>query len=185
MAYVVISKPVPNFAKGRSGYKPEGVVIHIGEGSQSSIYNTFLTEQKSSNYCVSKTGEVWQFVSESDTAWAQGTVLNPTAVLVTQVHPNINPNLYLISIEHEGFGTADFTDAQYTTTSQLVADICTRWNIPIDAVHIIRHDSIRSDKTCPGIMNINKLIFMAGGITPSPVNKDNIKQQIRDLLEKL
>lgn len=181
----ILSKLVPNFTAGRSGFKPEGVVIHIGEGSQNAIYNTFLTEEKSSHYCVSKLGEVWQFVLETDTAWTEGVVVRPTATLVTTTHPGINPNDYLIGIEHEGFGTTDFTDAQYTTTSQLVHDICVRWNIPFDRVHILRHNEIDADKTCPGIANVDKIVELASKVGSSSPSKDDIKKQITDLLNQL
>lgn len=146
---------------GREGYKPEGVVIHVGEGSQDAIYETFLNEPKSSHYCVSKAGMIWQFVDEKDTAWAQGNVNNPVATLVTEIHPGVNPNMYLISIEHEGVGTTDFTETQYTTTAKLINDICTRWNIPIDRIHILRHNEIRANKTCPGIANVDNIVDMA------------------------
>lgn len=180
----IVQKPVKNFAAGRSGFKPEGVVIHIGEGSQTSIYNTFLTEEKSSHYCVSYTGEIWQFVQEQDTAWTEGVVVRPTAQLVTTTHLGVNPNNYLIGIEHEGFGTIDFTEAQYTTTAQLVHDICVRWNIPFDRVHILRHNEIDADKTCPGIANVDRIVVMAATLS-NLQNKDALKQQIINLVNQL
>lgn len=180
----IIQKPVPNFTKGRSGFRPEGVVIHVGEGSQEIIYQTFLKEEKSSHYCVSRAGEIWQFVKDEDTAYAQGVVVKPTAKLVTEIHPGINPNNYLLSIEHEGFGIQDFTDAQYATTGALVHELCIKWNIPMDSVHIIRHNSIRADKTCPGLADVGKLIKLAqGGLSGS--EKEKLKQEIIDRLNKL
>ncbi len=164
----IIQKPVPNFAQGRNGFKPEAIVIHIGEASQNIIYQTFLTEEKSSHYCVSYTGEVWQFVQESDCAWTEGVVINPTAKIVTQTHHGINPNLYCIGIEHEGFPTTDFTEAQYATTSALVADIAKRYNIPLDRTHILRHNEIQTQKTCPGIANVDRIVQMAIAINTPP-----------------
>lgn len=180
---MIIQKPVSNYLTGRGRFKPQAVVIHVGEGSQNSIYQTFQTEPKSSHYCVSKTGEIWQFVQEADTAWSNGVVLGPTSPLVLS-QPGINPNLYTISIEHEGFGTIDFTPEQYNQTSQLVREICQRWGIPIDRIHVLRHNEIRVDKTCPGIANVDKIVEMAkvGIVEPS---KDEIKKQIVDLLGKL
>lgn len=179
----ILQKPVPSFTKGRREFKPEGIVIHIGEGTQEIIYQTFLHEDKSSHYCVSKLGEVWQFVKEEDTAWAQGAVVQPTAKLVTDIHPGINPNKYLISIEHEGFGGTDFTDAQYQTTAQLVKDISTRWNIPLDSDHVIRHNSIRRDKSCPGKADVDKIISLAQeGVS---LGNDELKRQIIELVNKI
>lgn len=181
----IIQKLVPHFATGRNGMIPDIVVIHIGEGTQEVIYRTFLTEEKSSHYCVSKAGVIWQFVKEEDTAWGNGIVVNPTASQVTY-RPNVNPNAYSISIEHEGVGTVDFTDAQYEATAQLVADICTRRKIPIDRVHIIRHNEIRQDKTCPGVANVDKIVTKAKGYAgQGGTSKDEIKKQIIILLNQL
>lgn len=169
--------------RGRSGYKPEGVVIHVGVGSQETIYQTFLKEEKSSHFCVSKTGEVWQFVNMNDTAWAQGIVVRPTATLVTKTHPNVNPNLYLISIEHEGFGVEDFTECQYETTAKLVKEVCFQFDIPVDRIHILRHNEIRADKTCPGTANVDRIVEMAKGEPEQ--SKEEIKQQIINLVNQL
>lgn len=173
---MIIQKPVPNYTQGRGGYKPEGIVIHVGEGSQSVIYNTFMSEEKSSHYCVSKTGEIWQFVQDNDTAWAQGKVLNPSKKLITS-RPNVNPNQYLLSIEHEGYGTNDFTDAQYAATANLIKSLCQTYAIPVDREHIIRHNEVRSDKPCPGVANVDKLVSMAGA------SGDKVSQAV-DLLKK-
>lgn len=177
---MIIQKPVPSYTVGRGSIvRPDLIVIHIGEGSQQVIYNTFLTEEKSSHYCVSKTGEIWQFVQEKDTAWGNGTVVNPTSPLVLS-RPNLNPNKYSISIEHEGMATSDITEIQYTATANLVEDICKRWNIPIDRIHIIPHKEIRADKSCPGLINVEKIISMASPASP-PETK---VEQARKLLQQ-
>lgn len=192
----IIQKPVPNFAKGRGQYKPQIIVIHIGEGSQNIIYQTFLNEEKSSHYCVSKTGEIWQFVKEEDTAWGNGIVVRPTSPYVLSM-PSVNPSAYSISIEHEGFGTVDFTEAQYSATAALVADIAKRWSIPLDRVHILRHNEIRADKTCPGLANVTRIIQMALAINapipaPAPIVVDcapkiaeAVKQANNGLIQKI
>lgn len=167
--------------------KPDMVVIHIGEGSQDVIYQTFLhgnpDDPKSSHYCVSKAGEIWQFVQEADTAWGNGIVVNPKNALVLS-RKGINPNGYSISIEHEGVGTVDFTVAQYQATANLVADICKRWSVPVDRVHIIRHNEIRADKTCPGIANVDTIVTMVKNILAQPT-KEDIKNQILASLQQL
>lgn len=193
---MIIQKPVKNFATGRGTFKPDTIVIHIGEGSQQAIYDTFLNgdpnDPKSSHYSVAKSGEIWQFVQEKDTAWGNGVVVKPIANQVTS-RPGVNPNAYTISIEHEGIGTVDLTEAQYQATSQLVVDICHRWNISIDRVHIIRHNEIRANKTCPGLANVDKIVAMALAsihpVTPPPVqvtsSKEDIKSSIRNKLVEI
>ena len=175
---MIIQKPVPAFTPGRA-FTPDVIVIHVGEGSQQAIYNTFLTEDKSSHYCVSKAGEVWQFVDEKDTAWAQGLVVRPTSEIVKSRKGN--PNGYCISIENEGFGSKDFTVLQYVALASLVKDICARWGIPIDREHVIGHREIRADKTCPGIASVDKVVALAKG---SASNADRIRALIKEI-EKL
>lgn len=172
---MTISKQlVPNYAKGRSGWSPVAVIIHIGEGSFGgirekaefsdekfgAIYSTFLHEERSSHYCVKENGDVVQFVEEADTAWHAGLVRNPTSELV-KARAGTNPNLFTIGIEHEGFGSGGIAEAQYRATADLVKDICSRWSIPINRTHILRHQEIRADKSCPGKIDIDRIIRMA------------------------
>ena len=50
----------------------------------------------------------------------------------------------------------------YATSSDLLADICKRWNIPVDRSHIIGHREIYSLKTCPGAkVDLDKLVGLA------------------------
>ena len=157
---MIIQKLVPNFKKGRDGYKPEIVVIHIADGSLFGSYQEFLAKEKSSHYIVGRKGEVWQFVREEDTAWANGIVNKPTAEEV-KIRSGINPNLYSISIEHEDLIYADILDIQYQTTAELVFGICKRWSIPLDRQHIIGHNEINSNKRCPENISIDRIITLA------------------------
>ena len=165
----IIQKSIVNYAKGRQGERPEIVVIHIGEGNSGQILGkanfkeklgAFTYEQKSSHYLVNYDGSVWQFVKEENTAWHAGLKVNPTAKLVLAKKEK-NPNLYSIGIEHEGYGHTDITEEQYKVSAQLIREICLRWNITIDREHIIGHREIRADKTCPGKIDVDKLIRLA------------------------
>lgn len=75
--------------------------------------------------------------------------------------PGINPNQWTISIEHEGVSTSDFTEAQYATTTKLVKYLHDKWNIPLDSTHVIRDREINGGKTCPGIVNVERIIRQA------------------------
>ncbi len=156
-----ITIPTTNFRKGRSS-NPDMIVIHIGEGSKSSIINTFTdaTVQKSSHFLVNQDGSITQFVNTGDTAYGNGIVGNPISELVLQRLPN-NPNDYTISIEHEGFSTQDINEAQYKATIALIKFLHIKWNIPLDSTHIIRHREIEAQKTCPGLINVEKIIQQA------------------------
>ena len=71
---------VSNFRKGRRGFEPRAIVIHIIVGSLESAGMTFNAPRSavSAHYGVGKTGDVHQFVEETDTAFHAGTVVRPT-----------------------------------------------------------------------------------------------------------
>ena len=156
----IILKPVPNFKKGRESFRPEIIVIHIGEGSAKQIYQTFQTQEKSSHYLICKNREVWQFVKEEDTAWANGNKVNPTAKHILE-RPEINPNVYSLSIENEGFTGDTIYESQYIDNADLVLELCEKWKIPLDENHVIAHNKIRADKRCPLPILTERIIKLA------------------------
>jgi N-acetylmuramoyl-L-alanine amidase CwlA len=139
-----------NFHAGRPmAFRPEAIVIHIAVGSLASVDAQFNdpAAHVSAHYAVGKTGEVHQYVQETDTAFHAGTVVNPTWPLLKA---KVNPNFYTIGIEHEGLPDDIWPDSQIDTSAALVSEIAGRWNIPLDPLHVIRHHQIRASKTCPG-----------------------------------
>lgn len=145
-----IGCPASNFRKGRpNGHRPEAIVVHIMDGSFAAGESVFLNPatQKSAHYGVSTAGEVHQYVDESDTAFHAGIVVRPEWELLK---PGVNPNFYTIGIEHAGRPDDVWPDIQLATSSALIGEIAARWNIPVDAQHIIPHHAIRNSKTCPG-----------------------------------
>ena len=139
-----------NFRAGRpAGFKPEAIVIHIAEGSLASVDAWFNNTAAvvSAHYCVGKNGDVHQYVKEGDTAYHAGGPIRPSWKLIK---PQVNPNFYTIGIEHEGHAADDWPEAQCAASAQLVAEIAARWNIPLNADHIVMHREIRAAKTCPG-----------------------------------
>jgi hypothetical protein len=85
------------------------------------------------------------WVPESSTAWHAG---------------NFTVNQQSVGIEHEDLGQDDFTETLYQTSAQLIADICKRHNLPIDASTIIPHRSVIAT-ACPGALDLAKLISLA------------------------
>lgn len=167
-----------NFRQGRpAGFKPEAIVIHIGEGSLRSIDAQFNDPRAmvSAHYCVSKTGLVHQYVHEIDTGFHAGTVDRPSwRLLKPGQTPGsfINPNFYTIGIEHEGFADDVWPDVQIDTSAALVGEIAHRWQITLDTDHVIRHHQIRFAKSCPGnfiqIPEILKRVAVPSGGVPTP-----------------
>lgn len=157
MSTIII--PSPNFTSGRAGFSPIAIVIHIMEGSLNGTDSWFQNRASnvSAHYGIGKNGEVHQYVNEKDTAWHAGRVASPQWKLIKEKGKGkyINPNFYTIGIEHEGHEDTDWTEQMYTSSSNLIRNICERWNFPINRDHIIGHHEIYALKTCPG----NKLDF--------------------------
>jgi N-acetyl-anhydromuramyl-L-alanine amidase AmpD len=187
----------PDGVHGRNGYKPIAVVLHIAEGSLAGCdawFNSPNNTGSSTQYCVGKNGEIHQYVSEDDAAWGNGQVNKPSWPLLIQ---DVNPNLYTISIEHEGFTGEPWTEPMFNTDVWLVGQIIQRWNIPIDKDHIIGHyriDSVNRAR-CPGTgLPWDRLFAALAAQQPTPVpvptppEDDQIKKlqdQIAALLAKL
>jgi hypothetical protein len=142
--------------------KPEAIVVHIIVGSLTSADNSFRNPRHgcSAHYGVGRRGEVHQYVAEEDTAYHAGTVVEPRWRLIRSGQ---NPNLYTVGVEHEGMPDDDWPDAQYGASADLIAEIAHRWRIPIDADHVIPHRDIRASKTCPGTVDLARLVGAAQG----------------------
>jgi len=102
-------KNVRNYYSSRAGHKPIAIVNHISAGSMTSMLNTFENpaSKASSDYAISRAGEVVQYVRWQDghAAWTQGISLEkiPLAKAPIVKAKGVNPNLYCVSIEYEGY----------------------------------------------------------------------------------
>ncbi|PZR99199.1 MAG: hypothetical protein DLM69_07625, partial [Candidatus Chloroheliales bacterium] len=104
------------------------VLIHDTEGPYQASIDYLLQSGASVHYILrSSDGDITQMVREVNAAWHAG---------------NLSYNRRSIGIEHEGYANAAanwYTDTMLTASAKLVADICRRYNIPIDRDHIIGH----------------------------------------------
>ena len=141
--------PSPNFSS-RHGRKIIAIVDHITQGSFPGCMDWLKNpvSNASSNYIVTKLGRIIQLVKEGDKAWANGIVEKPN----WNLYDGTNPNLYTISIEHEGMTGEGLTEAQYQATLFLHKELTQKYKIPIDTDHIIGHYRINSVRkaNCPG-----------------------------------
>jgi len=181
----IIQKKSPNFWTGRKGYRAEGVVVHIMDGTLVGTDSWFANPASlvSSHYGIGRTGEVHQYVKEEDTAWHAGRVDAPVWKLVK---PNINPNLYTIGIEHEGKPDDVWTDVMKQSSGELIREICQRWQIPIDRNHIVGHFEIFSKKpNCPARDKkiIDELVALAAGQQVS--HPSQVEEGVRKIEEGL
>jgi len=181
----IIQKPSPNNWPGRAGYKPEAIVIHIMEGTLQGTDAWFssISSQVSSHYGIGKRGEIHQYVQEDAVAWHAGRVAVPSWKLLKEA---VNPNIYTIGIEHEGYAGEVWTQEMKNSSADLIADICKRWNIPVDREHIIGHYEINSlyKLNCPSLdkVIIDVIIKLVKERLEPP---KNIKEQIREHLSKV
>lgn len=182
----IIQKTSPNFGE-RKGYKPELFVLHIMAGTLEGTDSWFASPNSkvSAHFGIGKSGEIHQYVDTLKSAWANGIVNIPSFKLYK---PNINPNLYTLSIECEGYDLKDAPETQLNAITELLRYLGDIYDIPLDRDHIIGHyqiDGIRKPN-CPATDKsiIDKIV--ASVIIPNEnPDKEKIKAQIIDLLKKL
>jgi hypothetical protein len=148
-----------NYSVGR-GKEIKLIVLHWIVGTLESADATFANaDRKASAHYGVGDNDIHQWVKEDDTAWHSGVwVVNQAS----------------IGIEHEGGwllpdGTRKVpTDKTHETSGKLVADICRRYNIPIDRQHIVTHRE-QSATECPGTLDVDRIIQIAKDQTiPDP-----------------
>lgn len=112
----IIWKGSPNHYTGRQGYGVTHITLHIMVGHLAGTDSTFAnpSSQSSAHYGVGATGEIHQYVAETDGSYSDA---------------NYASNCSTISIEHEG-GMADgavCTQACIDASARLCADIARRY----------------------------------------------------------
>ncbi|WP_084156825.1 N-acetylmuramoyl-L-alanine amidase [Haladaptatus cibarius] len=127
------------------------VIIHTVQGSASSAVNWFQNPDAnvSAHYTVSESGYEYQSVSDQNIAWHAG---------------GSNYNTYSVGIEHGGYVSGTYEDAQYRASAKLASWLCDQYgvpkqhpsNVPYDAANpanggIIAHSQVpESTHTDPG-----------------------------------
>lgn len=163
-----------------------GICIHtmVGTLAGTDAYFRNPTTQASSHYGVDLTADtVYQWVEEKHQAWAQGRTSGPTNQLVLE--KGGNPSSYFISIECADGRNPAGADRELQTrvVAELVADIAKRNNIPLDNKHICGHREIYNKKSCPGNLDVNKIISLAkafnGSPTPPPMDDKEATMRLR------
>ncbi len=155
----------PNYYTGRLNFRVRAVVMHIADGNLGGVFPTFNnpTGESSAHFCVGKKGEIEQYVSITNSAWAvgirwengqwftgSGRVTHPTW---PDLIVGVNPNYYTISVEHEGKPDDVWTDKMYQANTRLLTWIAQQTNSVYVPHHtLIGHNEIDSaDRpNCPG-----------------------------------
>jgi N-acetyl-anhydromuramyl-L-alanine amidase AmpD len=109
----------PNFWTGHGGYAVGAIVVHTMAGSLASCDRWFANpdSQVSAHFGIGLNGEQHQYVSLTDSAWANGI---REAGNTWPLGPG-NPNYQTISIETEdnGSGGTPVSDAQFNATLEV------------------------------------------------------------------
>lgn len=144
----VIQKPALHWSKHKIPRDVRACVIHIAEGSASSVHQWFNDPRSkvSAHLLVGLDGRCYQYVSIHDLAYHAGIVDRPTWV-GTKLG---NPNVWTVGIEHEGRGVEPWPEAMTQTSAILSAWLCVRFGWTPSALTFPMHREIRKSKTCPG-----------------------------------
>jgi hypothetical protein len=104
-------------------------------------------------------------VDESSAAHHAGIISNPNPKYIKKYSDGttVNPNFYSVGIENaDNLQPAEWDrTGQYKALAILVRDICKRHNVPIDRDHICGHRELYDRKTCPGNIDVNKVVQLA------------------------
>lgn len=163
-------------SSSRGDHVPFVVVNHISAGTMASMDSWFTSagnKQSSAHYGVSKKGEIHQYVDIRRMAWANGIGAADIAASKTPViidNTSINPNLYSISIEHEGLD-GELTPEQFVASVWLhmyiKQQIFMIWGklIELNRYHVIGHFAVnpRGKPLCPGPKFPWELLYTALG----------------------
>jgi MYXO-CTERM domain-containing protein len=113
---------------GRGGANIEYIVIHDTEGGWDASVSTLQNDpQKSVQYIVGTDGKVAQFLTEDTTAWHAG---------------NYYFNQRSVGIEHVGYSSKPYTEAEYAASAKLVDYLAKKYGVAKDRAHIIGHEQI-------------------------------------------
>lgn len=149
-------------SSSRLGHTPICIVNHISAGSMGSMDNWFTSptnQVSSAHFGVAKDGRIHQYVNIELMAWANGLRMDNLRAATAPIvfDKKVNPNLYSVSIEHEGMD-GDLTEEQFQASVWLhryIRDyVKEHWGyeIPFDSYHVIGHFQIDkiNKPNCPG-----------------------------------
>lgn len=166
---------------GRMGIVPDVIVNHISEGTLSSMTSWFTSpgnKVSSAHFGVGRKGEVRQYVAIEDMAWANGLneAMIPSATsAIVRERSKLNPNLYTVSIEHEGVWeetrgelTAEQLKSTIALHQYIIEYVFDKYGVNIKPTRdrVIGHCEIspKGKPNCPGErFPFNTLIKSIGG----------------------
>lgn len=121
----------------RGGPTIDWILIHTVQGSASSAVNWFQdpSADVSAHFTVAQDGYLYQSLSEQNIGWHAG---------------NWSYNEASVGIEHGGYVSGTYEDAQYRKSADLVAYLCEQFDIPKKRATYVPSDS--NDNETGGII---------------------------------
>lgn len=143
-----------NYLVERNGYKIEGVVIHVMQGTIAGTDAWFGGQNiasgvySSSHEGIAKNGDVHLYVKPEDSAYHAGRVAQPvwSGIKKNMFGAIINPNYYTYGIECEGFRGETWTSEQMVSLLARVKKVLDDNQLPYTRVRIISHNEVTIDK---------------------------------------
>ncbi len=163
--------------------KPEFVMLHFTSAvvehredpcNPQYVRDIFENYKISVHYVIDRDGNIYCYIPEDRVAWHAGEgsfqndpkyqgKMNSYAIGIQLLGVGSEEEMkaYLDAGEYAALDQAviGFTDAQYQSLQSLVADICSRYDIPADRDHVIGHDEYSPDAQDPGsLLDWNRVL---------------------------
>jgi hypothetical protein len=183
---------IPGHAgRGRGGVRPKLICLHVQEGTND-LYQEFLNRpagnQADCTIWSKQDGTLVRLLNDTDTPWTNGDVVDPdmsNSIIAGMVLAGVgNTNAYSYTIEHQGFASKGFSDAQVEATAKMCAYWCSINGWQPSRERIVGHYQVGAHKNCPGpLFPFDKVVARAkellGGTTMSP-DFDPIMKYVND-----
>ena len=176
-------------SRGRGGYQPKLLVVHIQEGL-GDIHDFFSGADADSTMWIPINGPIVRYLYDTDTAWTNGRWTNPdvTNPVIAHWYNVLNPigqnsNVIALTVELEGYPNYTMTPGQYNNLIGLLAYWSLKWHIPADRDHIVGHYQVGEHKYCPGpivqtrwaeiVKDVKQLVDQTNGVATTGVTHPN------------
>lgn len=145
---VILALISRNYTQGRGPFKkPEGVIIHTYNGKGRNLQGWFNNPiaQVSATASVVDNGDIFQYLDDMDTAWANG---------------NWDANQRYLSLEHWDNGVPSDsarTEELYEASAQWIASKYIKWGWDIENQGLIKPHKEFADTGCPGGLSLARI----------------------------
>lgn len=144
---IIQARIVRNYTPGKQGYTPEGVYVHTYNGKGRNLENWFnnVLAQVSATASVVDTGDIYEYLDDMDTAWANG---------------NWDANLKFLSLEHWDNGVPSDkvrTNELYEASAQWIASKYKKFNWDKENMGLIKPHWEAASTGCPGALDIDRI----------------------------